>query len=149
MTKRQTAILWGRDDTLAQAMESFLKAEKTWKIKRIFIERGAAYLVEQVERNRPDVVILYSGDHAVDQSLLVQLIGNQSDLKVVAVSLENNLMQVYSKHNFILREASDLLSIIEDTYLSDQPVFKGGEPRRKRKLFDSTAIVGYEKLERR
>jgi len=124
MTKSKIAILWGSDDLLAQAMELFIKSEERWEVVRMFTDQGMDCLVEQVNRIKPDVVILYPGNCSIDKSLLIQLIQAQPELKVVTVSLESNRMQVYSKHNFILREASDLLSIIDDRYLPDHSVQK-------------------------
>jgi hypothetical protein len=126
MKQRKTVILWGRDDVLSHAMDSFLKAEETWKVERIFIDQGIDYLVDQVRRIKPEVVILHTANCAIDQCLLMQLIQDQPQLNIVTVSLENNLMQVYSKHNFVLREVSDLLSIIEDRYFLEHPVSEGG-----------------------
>jgi hypothetical protein len=35
---------------------------------------------------------------------------------VVVVSLESNLMQVYGRHNIIMRDISDLLSVVGNEY---------------------------------
>ena len=103
MTKSKTAILWGPDDLLAQAMEFFLRAGETWEVVRISTDQSTSSLMEQVRRIRPDVVILYQGNFVNDESLPMQLFLDQPNLKVVTVSLENNLMQVYSKHSITVR----------------------------------------------
>ncbi len=118
------AILWGQDDLLAQAMEIFLTAGDNWEVIRIPVDRGIDCLIEQAKRIKPNVIILYAGNCVHNTSLPMQLIQDQPELKVVTVSLESNRMQVYSKHNFILREASDLLSIIDDRYLPNHSVQK-------------------------
>ena len=131
MTKPKTAILWGRDDLLAQAMEFFLKAGEIWEVIRIPADQGICSVVEKVQRIKPDVVILYQGKYGDDSDPLMKLIqdqpelraiADQPELKVIIVSLENNLMQVYSKYSIMVREASDLLSVIEDRYPPDHPV---------------------------
>ena len=120
--KSKTAIFWCRNDLLAQAMEFFLTAKETWEVIRIPIERGADYLVKQANRISPDVIILYTGNCVNDPSLPVRLIQDQPNLKVVTVNLEDNQMQVYSKHSVTVRTAADLLTVIEDRYFSDHPV---------------------------
>lgn len=122
MTKSKTVILWGPNDLLAQAMEFFLTAGATWEVVRISSDQGDGSLMEQVQRTKPDVVILYQRNFVNDAGLPTQLIQAQPNLKVVTASLENNLMQVYSKHSIMIRKVSDLLSIIEDRYFSDYPV---------------------------
>lgn len=106
-------ILWGQDDLFVQAIGSFLEARKTLNVIRIFSDQGADQLVEQVNALHPAVVILYLGNCSLDKQLPLHLLQNQPDLKVVMVSGEDNQVQVFQKQNLILREASDLLSILE------------------------------------
>ena len=115
----QKAILWGRDDLLARALESFLAARGTWEIIRILPEQGEDYLLEQAKKIQPKVIILYPGDCAAENDLPIRLIQNQPVLRVATVSMENNLIEIYQKYNRIIRESSDLLSIIEDRYFLD------------------------------
>jgi hypothetical protein len=131
MTKPKTAILWGQADLLAQAMEIFLMNEESWDVVRVSSDEDICSLVEQVRRSKPDLVILYQGRYENDSDPFVKLlqeqpelrvIAEQPELKVIAVSLENNVMQVYSKQSITVRKVSDLLSVIEDRYFSENPV---------------------------
>ena len=132
MTKPKTAILWGQDDLLAQAMEIFLMKEESWEVIRIPSDKGVCSLVEQVRRTRPDLVILYQGKYdgsdpftkLLQEQPELRVIGEQPEVRVITVSLENNVMQVYSKHSVTVRKVSDLLSIIEDRHFSDYPIEK-------------------------
>ena len=133
MTKPKTAILWGQDDLLAQAMEIFLMNEESWEVIRIPSREGICALVEQVQNIRPNLVILYQVKFADDSDpftkLLqeqpeLKLIGEQPEMRVITVSLENNVMQVYSKHSITIRKVSDLLSVIEDRHFSNDPIEK-------------------------
>jgi hypothetical protein len=131
MTKHRIAILWGQDNVLAQAMQTFLTEEETWEVIRIPSTQCTCSLVEQVQKVRPDLVIFCQGSYGDDSDPLVKLLQEQPDLRVIAdqpeskiitVSLENNVMQVYSKHSITVRKVSDLLSVIEDRYFSENPV---------------------------
>lgn len=113
-TSSRKAILWGQDDLLARAIETFLEAKKTLQVVRIFAEQGIGFLLNQVDTLCPAVVILYLGNRAFDEHLPMQVIQSQPGLKVVVVSLENNLIQVFQKQNLMIREVSDLLAIIEN-----------------------------------
>jgi hypothetical protein len=117
----KTAIIWGQDDLLSQAMEIFLRAEQTWEVIRIPIEKGINHLIEQAKRIGPDVIILYAGNCIHDISLPVQLIREQSNLRIIIVNLKDNQVQLYSTYSLIVRDVSDLLSIIENGHLSDHP----------------------------
>jgi hypothetical protein len=124
MTKPKTAILWGQDDLLAQAMEIFLMNEESWEVIRIPADEGVCSLVEQVRRIRPDLVILYQGKYEDGSDPFTKLLQEQPEIRVLTVSLENNVMQVYSKQSVTVRKVSDLLSVIEDRHFSNDPIEK-------------------------
>ena len=124
MTKPKTAILWGEDDLLSQGIETFLRDEKTWSVIRIPSNQSLCSLVEQVQTISPDLVVLSQGERGDRADSLMKLLQDQPNSKVIVVSLENNLMQVYSKHSITVRRVSDLLSIIEDRYFFDHPAAK-------------------------
>jgi hypothetical protein len=122
MTKPKTAILWGQDDLLAQAMEIFLMDRESWEVSRIPTNECTCSLVEQVRKVKPDLVILHQGKHSDNSDPLMELIKEQPDLRLITVCLENNVMQVYSKRSITVRKVSDLLSVIEDRDFSENPV---------------------------
>jgi DNA-binding NarL/FixJ family response regulator len=133
MTKQKTVILWGQNDLLTRAMEMFLKADEkeTWHVIRFPESECISALVEQVQKSKPDLVILYPSipEDASDPLMRLferqpelRVIADQPESKVITVNLENNEMQVYSKHSLTVRHASDLLSVIEDRYFSNRPI---------------------------
>ena len=118
---------------LTKAMEMLLKADEkeTWHVIRFPESACISALVEQVQKSKPDLVILYPSmpEDASDPLLrlfekqpALKVIANQPESKVITVNLENNEMQVYSKHSITVRHASDLLSVIEDRYFSNHPI---------------------------
>lgn len=130
MMTLKTAILWGQPDVLAQAMEIFLKKEENWEVIRIPVDQGIGSLVEQVRKTRPDLVILHSGKGGDQADPLLRLLqeqpelkvlGDQPETKVVLLSIENNVVQVYSKRSITVRKVSDLLSAIKDRNFSQNP----------------------------
>jgi len=112
-TSPRKIILWGRDDLLSQAVDLFLKTSQSWDVIRLSSESGVERLIEETQRINPEVVVLCREKVDEDSSLPLRLINEQVCLRVVAVGLESNLMQVYSKHNVMLQGASELLSIVE------------------------------------
>ena len=135
MPKPKTVILWGPNDLLTKAMEMFLTTGETdkWDVIRFPADQCISSLVDEVQKTKPDLVILYQAQPVDDSDPLIRLLQEQPELKVIAnqpesrviiVSLENNVMQVYSKRSITVRQVSDLLSVIENRYFSDQPVEK-------------------------
>lgn len=117
--RSRKAILWGRVDVLAQAVEQFMEASMTWDVVRFPIDAGVENLVRETKRINPDVVILCQERMSDDRSLPIRLIQEQLCLRVVTVELESNLMQVYSKQNVFVQGASDFLSILDSGPFSD------------------------------
>ncbi len=106
-------ILWGRESLFADSVEFFLKTGAGWDVVKLSSDCGIDHLLHQVETIKPAVVILCQEKDASDKTLLMQLAQIQYCSKIVTVSLESNLIQVYSKHNLIMHNVSDLLAIIE------------------------------------
>ena len=130
MTKPGKVVLWGEDELLTRAMEMLLMDQQTepWQVIRLAAHMGNASIVETIRRIMPDLVIIYQAKPYKDCDPLIKLLHEQPDLAVLAdqpearviiVSLENNVVQVYSKHSITVRQVSDLLSVIEDRYFSE------------------------------
>jgi hypothetical protein len=135
MLKRKKVILWGENDLLTKAMEMFLTAGEAgkWEVLRLPANQSISALVEKVQMVKPDLIILYQASSGDGSDPLLRLLQEQPELKVLAdqpesrvitVSLENNVMQVYSKRSITVRQASDLLSVIDNRYLSENPTQK-------------------------
>jgi hypothetical protein len=124
MNRVKTAILWGPDDLLAEAMEIIFKNEEGWHVIRIPFCSGLSSLVQEVHSVGPELVIICHSSVRDDSDALLKLIQEQPELKVIAVSLTNNLMHVYSKHTVTIRSVSDLLSVIDDGSFSLHSIHK-------------------------
>ncbi len=112
MNKTKTVILWGREDLLGRGVEFFLSTRSEWEVIRVSDKQGVDFLTQEVERVKPDVVILYQGNCAEDMPVPMRLLQACPGLKVITVSLENNSVEVYSKQKVWLKEVADLLSVV-------------------------------------
>ena len=140
MAKIKTAILWGQDTLLAQAMEIFLTNGEAWNVIRISADQGIDSLMEQVQRTRPDLMVFCQEKQESHCDPLMKLFREQPELlvladqpnfRVITISLDHSPMQVYSKHTITIRKASDLLAIIEYGYFLDHPIEKEVEHAEK------------------
>ena len=113
MVKPKTIVLWGREDLLSSSVELFLTAQKGWKVISISNEESFDALLLAVEKVHPNVVIIHQGDRSTNSSLPMQLIQDYPGLRVITMSLQDNLMEVYSKQKILVKAASDLISVVE------------------------------------
>jgi len=105
-------VLWGQDDLLSSSVELFLTSQQGWDVLKISQEENFEALILEVEKVHPDVVIIQQGDHASNSYPLMKLIEDHPKLRVITVSLRNNMMEVYSKQNVLIESASDFISVI-------------------------------------
>jgi len=110
----QRAIVWGPEIMLMDSVEYFLKTRANWDVVKISNECGVDYLVQQVRALNPTVVILCQEKDISDVALLMQLAQIPICSRVIAISLESNLMQVYSRQNVIMRDVGDLLAVVDN-----------------------------------
>lgn len=113
MAKSKTVVLYGREDLLGRGVEFFLASRKDWEVIRITDKHDPDFIIREMNKANPDVIIIYQGDCAIQSRLPAQLIWDHPGLKVITVSLESNLVEVYNKQKVLLREVGDLLSIVE------------------------------------
>ena len=111
------AIIWGQNDLLVQAVGSFMKS-RNWDITHVSGCQAADFLLFETKRIHPEIVILCR-EGADESALAFRLIDEQACPRVITLGLDSNLMQVYSKQNITLREASDLLVILDQGNFSD------------------------------
>ena len=115
-THSRKAILWGSESLLVDSVELFLKAGAVWDVDKISPDCGVNYLIQQVKTVRPAVVVLCQDKEEIDTNILMELSQVHSCMKVVVISLESNLVQVYSRQHIIMRDVSDLLSVVDTGY---------------------------------
>jgi hypothetical protein len=113
--KSKTVILYGHDDVLGHSVELFLSSRKDWKVIKISDKHTLAHLLGKIDKVNPDVVILHQGSNAGNTSLPAHLMKDHVGLKVITFNLENNSMEVYNKQRIWVKNADDLLSVIEES----------------------------------
>ena len=112
MKKPKTIVSWGREDLLSSSVELFLTAQKGWRVVSISNEEKFEALIMAVNKVHPDVVIIQQGEHPSNSYPLMKLIQDHPRLRVITVSLKDNLMEVYSKQDILIKSASDLITVV-------------------------------------
>ena len=72
-------------------------------------------LILAVETTQPDIVIIHQECHALINLIYrCNSLQDHPAIKVIMISLENNMMEVYSKQKILVKQASDLITVIEN-----------------------------------
>lgn len=115
----RSAILWGRDDLLATAIESLLHSACGLQVIKLLGNQDAGLLAREVEKVQPKVLFINKGDSTEEYPPPLHLILEFPELKIIVINPENNRVEVYKRENIHIKEASDILSIIEGNVDSD------------------------------
>lgn len=100
----KTIVVWGSEDYMLAAVEKLLATRSDWRAFRISADRDAASLVSELKRINPDVLIVSEGVAGCGRGLM----------KIITISQEDNMVEIYHKQTLGIKKASDLLSLIDD-----------------------------------
>lgn len=113
MVKTRKVIFWGREDLLGRSVEIFLSARDEWKMVRLYSGQNDEELMDVIDMEKPDVVLLYLDNAEDKRTLPMQLFQCFPGLKVIALDLESNEIEIYGKQKFCVSTISDLLFAME------------------------------------
>jgi DNA-binding NarL/FixJ family response regulator len=109
----KTILIWGQDDILSLSMELFLSSQDGWQVICVPSEHDFEELIQTVDLVNPDVVIVRQDGLASTSSLAEILLQGHSGMKVIAISLDDNQMEVYCKKKILVKSSADLISEVE------------------------------------
>ena len=113
ITKPKTVVIWGSEDILSSSVEHLITSKEDWKVVSVSNNECMEALFEAVESIRPEIVIIMQETHGGPTNVALRLLRDHPAIRVILLSLENNLMDVYSKQKIFTQEASDLITAIE------------------------------------
>ena len=115
MTKTRSILIWGNEDILSSSIELFLDANEKWNVVNLSNKDDLEALTMAVDATQPDIVIINHGYQNDLTNLPLQFLMDHPGIKVITLNLENNAMEVYSKQEILVKQASDLIAVIENS----------------------------------
>ena len=119
----RTVILWGPEDLLGNAVAALLTARSNWNVIRVQNDADIEALTCSAGQLKPELLFVNRAQIAGNYQPLLRLVQNCPELKILAVNPENNLIDIYDKHMFHLKNIADLLEILDEPV---KPTPKGG-----------------------
>ena len=99
------------DSPISAGVESILSHQDSLVIEG-FTPANKMDLSRQIERFKPDVVVLDTSLPFSTLSRLLKLLSKCPLIRVIVLNIEDNQVQVYDKHQVWVESASDLVAII-------------------------------------
>jgi hypothetical protein len=114
MDKKKLVVVWGRENILCSSIQYLLAAKEGWTVVSVSNMQEFESLITPVENNLSDIVIIHQGEHGNLGGLPLQLLQEHADIRVISISLVNNVMDIYNRQRLLVKETSDLISAIEN-----------------------------------
>ncbi len=114
MTKPKKIVVWGSEDILSAYIEYFLAAKDDWNVVSISNHEAQESLMSAVDSMQPDFVIINQPCNADLTDLPLKLLQDHPAIKVITIGLENNVMDVYSLQQVFVKQAADLIKVIDN-----------------------------------
>jgi hypothetical protein len=113
VTKSKMIVVWGDENVLGSSVKYFLSTKEDWTVVSVSTKAELDALIREMDPIHLDVVIIHQGCQGDPANLPLQFLRDHPAIQVITISLENNLMDVYSKQKIMIRQASDLITVIE------------------------------------
>jgi DNA-binding NarL/FixJ family response regulator len=102
-----------KESLLGAAVQSFLVRQPGLEVIGIS-PADQAQLVQEVDRLRPDVVILGEPSQLIGPAQLLTFLRDYPTLRVVVVNVDHSLVRIYDKHQVSLKRADQILDILHN-----------------------------------
>lgn len=112
--REKTAVLWGGENLLGSVVESLLDSQNMWRIVRISDDHDKSVIIKNIKDLKPGVLIVYKKEELVEVQLLIQLLDECPDLKIITVSPQSNSVQIYNKQRVWIKSSEDFLSMMDE-----------------------------------
>ncbi len=100
---------------LVAGITSLLQQQGTFEVER-FGFQSKVRVCEELDRFRPDVIILDTSLGPTKISSLLSLLEVHQQLRLLVISLENNKVQVYEKQDQSINTLENLIKVIHGEY---------------------------------
>ena len=111
MSTRRVLVLYSKS-LFAQGIEKLLRKVEGLEIIGIDLDKPAA--IEEISALTPDAVIVDTADlPARGSALILQLLRDNSSVKVLCVSVVDGSMDIYRKQHFVVSKAEELVEALQ------------------------------------
>jgi hypothetical protein len=112
MKKPKTCLLWSEDDLLGRTVELLLQPD--WEVIRVVRPACLQGLIQMITEVNPDAAIICLMNADDDSRLSLPLVQACPRVKIIIISPDTNVVEVYEKRRVQLHQAADLLQVLEN-----------------------------------
>ena len=117
IVKPKVVVISTRESLLGCAVEYIAADEREWMILRASDSQNVQDLIQKVEEVNPTIVIISQDEQANDEQLSMRLLRACPKLKkVILVSLEENLIEIFCKQKIQVKSVQDLFLQVENHF---------------------------------
>ena len=99
------------DQLLSAGIESLLAGRMDLEVNRT--TSTGNHLTKEIRRFKPHVIVLDENLGLTNISAILDLLKDHAKLRIIVVGIDNNLVNIYDKHQAMITRGSDLLTAIQ------------------------------------
>lgn len=106
-------IIWGSETIFGSSLQNLLAPRSDWNVVGVRNLEEFDSLIVPLQLNGPQIVIVLQAELGEGSDMYLQLLQRRSNLRLITVSTQNNMLNIYSKRTLQIKETADLISAIE------------------------------------
>lgn len=104
-------LVLGDRSVLGSGVREVLSHEADMEVVRL-VHDDAVPLLEQIRRDRADVVVLDEIAHETDCAKILSTLERSPGLRIVLISTDSNCLKVYERRQITVRDTGDLVDAV-------------------------------------
>jgi predicted transcriptional regulator len=113
ITKSKMIVVCGEENIFGSSIQNLLASKSEWIVVRVStIEDFRSSILPDLSASS-DIVIIHPVESPDFTTFALHLLQEKANIRVITISLENNAMNIYDKHTFLIKKASDLIAVID------------------------------------
>ena len=119
---KKVVLVWGTESILSSSIQYLLAAKEEWEVISVSNLEEFNTLIASFEQIFSDIVVIHQGELDDPCNLPLQLLQEHAGIRLITISLENNVMDIYNKQSMLVKDASDLVTVIENQDIPQQAI---------------------------
>ena len=110
---KKAILLLGGNDLLSRSIEQMLSEKTDWEVMFVLTDQLPENVNSILEKLSPDVVVTQKGNNPRTSKALSVLFHSNPKLRLITITSDSNVMEIYNKEDVLMQSADDFFSAIE------------------------------------
>ena len=113
MTGSKLIVIWGEENVVSSYIKGSLGGRNYWNVIQISKIEELDQAVNSLPQQPDEIILIGQGNYNALTDETLKIINARQNIKIIMISFDSNVMDVYSKKAVHVTQASDLVSVID------------------------------------